>query len=741
MRPISIELQGFGSYVDPAGIDFTDLSLAAITGPNGAGKSTLFDAMLYALFGSTRAGDADSVINTDVDEARVVFCFELDGARYRVTRIRVRNKRTGLSVEADDAQGGWVALSDGSVRGGDEAIGTLLGATAEILLATTILAQGDAARFADAQPVERKRLLGEILGLERYQVLADAAKTKVAVLKAGIATGEARLDELEVLIDAKLFDEAERDRLVDDVMAADLDLGVAQNAFGEAKAELASVAGRVERVHELEGRIAAARRDHTEARTHAQTELDRARADLKGVRDAVLRAERRVAVTTDAESRMPDEAERLVGLQGRLDGGEARRLAIVEAGQRARSDAELAEAAKTRDREERDALLERDSVLGRGDGACFTCGQALDDHTRAQLVTHTRDELTRLETRIADAEAQIAGANTQRNALRDELKRLDLQLGADRDAMAECQRSIGSLRSIVEDAPEAAAALVEAHETLARAEARVGSAEAALEALGTGPDLTELETALDEARGAIGDHAALAERCAHTEARVRAIGDVIATGRERLGALNAKITAADDAATTHAELNVTLGAQRREVVAAEVCVRAFGRDGVPALILAAVARELDHHANTVLDQLSAGQLAVRIETRRDAKTTKSTTETVEITVITSEGERPYLSFSGSERLRVDIAIRVALARVLANRSGRSVRMLAIDEGWGALDPEGVNALVSTLTTLSAAKEFDTILTITHVPEVAAAFPARVLVERNAMGASTVKVLT
>lgn len=60
MRPIKLEMCGFGPYADSQTVDFRGFGkggLFLITGNTGAGKTTIFDGIAYALFGKTSGTD------------------------------------------------------------------------------------------------------------------------------------------------------------------------------------------------------------------------------------------------------------------------------------------------------------------------------------------------------------------------------------------------------------------------------------------------------------------------------------------------------------------------------------------------------------------------------------------------------------------------------------------------------------------------------------------------------------
>jgi len=81
-----------------------------------------------------------------------------------------------------------------------------------------------------------------------------------------------------------------------------------------------------------------------------------------------------------------------------------------------------------------------------------------------------------------------------------------------------------------------------------------------------------------------------------------------------------------------------------------------------------------------------------------------------------------------------MALRLALARLLADREGATVGMLCIDEGgFGALDPEGIAALKETLQALRGM--YRLVLVVSHIPEVADCFEHRIEVVAGAEGST------
>ena len=63
MKPLHLELYGFGAFAEPCKISFTDWQdgeVFLITGETGAGKTTIFDAICFALYGTASGSERES---------------------------------------------------------------------------------------------------------------------------------------------------------------------------------------------------------------------------------------------------------------------------------------------------------------------------------------------------------------------------------------------------------------------------------------------------------------------------------------------------------------------------------------------------------------------------------------------------------------------------------------------------------------------------------------------------------
>ena len=166
--------------------------------------------------------------------------------------------------------------------------------------------------------------------------------------------------------------------------------------------------------------------------------------------------------------------------------------------------------------------------------------------------------------------------------------------------------------------------------------------------------------------------------------------------------------------------------------------RAFGKDGVPALLIEQALPQIEAKANELLDRLSAGEMNIRFLTQRELKSSDAMKETLDIQISDRAGVRDYEMFSGGEAFRINFAIRLALSDVLTRRAGARLQTLVLDEGFGSQDEAGRQRLVEAINTVR--DDFKTILVITHIESLKEAFPTRIEVTKGEKGSELSVVL-
>ncbi|MFH1183732.1 MAG: SMC family ATPase [Chloroflexota bacterium] len=330
----------------------------------------------------------------------------------------------------------------------------------------------------------------------------------------------------------------------------------------------------------------------------------------------------------------------------------------------------------------------------------------LEDVTRildgGEFALEARAKLASLDAALArlgyDATAHDAARLTESGQRAAD--QLHTQLQSARAALAPLENEIRNLESNI--AERAAAS--------ARQESELRNTHAALEAAGADlPDLAQVERAVFELQ----------------EQENRLNQDV--------GAARQKVVVLDDLRERSGELESVRQSLALNIGRHRMLESAFGKDGVPALLIEQALPEVESRANEILDRLSDGRMSVHFETQaayRDPKR-DDLRETLDIKISDGAGKRDYEMYSGGEAFRVNFAIRLALSQVLAGRKGARLQTLVIDEGFGSQDTQGRQRLIETINLVR--HDFAKILLISHLDELKDAFPTRIEVEKTERG--------
>ena len=196
---------------------------------------------------------------------------------------------------------------------------------------------------------------------------------------------------------------------------------------------------------------------------------------------------------------------------------------------------------------------------------------------------------------------------------------------------------------------------------------------------------------------------------------------------QRRGNLEALCARCAELAQEQDQLREKLQDTQRQAWIHQQLDKAFGKDGIQALIIENAVPQIAEEANAILARLTDNRIQVAFESLRDLKK-GGTRETLDVKIADEVGERSYHLYSGGEAFRTNFALRIALSKVLAMRSGTRLHTLFIDEGFGTQDEQGLEQLIEAIQKVS--EDFKKVLIVTHLDQLKAAFPVQIEVTKH-----------
>ncbi|MBR5975698.1 MAG: SMC family ATPase [Clostridiales bacterium] len=193
MKPLLLEMQAFGPYVEKQTINFEELGkdgLFLIKGKTGSGKTTIFDAMTFALYGGSSGDEEVSKggvgrnslaewrcrqVGSDTDTV-VSFTFEESGKKYNFTR-KLIPKRINLSEELSakllHPNGEAKELFENPRKDDlNKKAQEIIGLTKDQFRQVVLLPQGQFEKFIVAESGEKETILKKLFKADQWEKYA-----------------------------------------------------------------------------------------------------------------------------------------------------------------------------------------------------------------------------------------------------------------------------------------------------------------------------------------------------------------------------------------------------------------------------------------------------------------------------------------------------------------------------------------------------------------------------------------
>ena len=777
MKLISLELEYFRQHLDSR-ITFCD-GLTGIIGPNGAGKTTILEAIAWALYGSPAVRGSNETIRSMTCEggakARVCLSFELAGSIYRTTRTLDGSGRSTAVLEADGRalSSGMSEVSAAVARllGMDyrafftsfftgqkdlEFMGSFDTRTRAATI-SRMLGYERLVRAREQANQDRLGLTREIDGLQSG--LPDPNEIKERKNQA-----QRRLSEANAALEAA---EAERRKLLE---AAEK-LRPLVEVSNQKASRHAELSRRIEldRAEVERGalRLAQVRAELADLREKKE-EFEAIRTQLSGFREAADEFKKLGELQKyDAErQRLTGQIAALKQDVGRLEAKE-RHLADAR-DQQLKADAALSEAeALLRDvdakilraREKRIADLHslesrireletqraavsdrRQQIEAAGEeGECPTCERPLGRELPVVLAN--------LDRHIAEIDDSIRSTRDQRAAIQAD----ETEIGSLERSRQSILAQLTELREAKSAADTRVSELTAAGRERAARIADLGQLEGQLSRLPSGFDqarfdeLSQLRESLQPVRDRANQLKPQVDRIPRVEAEESELAAAVSTRSSEIEANEKEIAELAFSAEDHSALAAEFESCRTALSAADVRrAEQQGEVNAAAAILEQAVRDEQTyrskvedlnrkqsdrlHLQTVADAFDALRTDLNDRIRPELESVSSELlsmmtdgryNVIEIgddyrAMIRDDGELKQV-ISGGEDDVMNLALRLAVSQMIAERAGQSFSLLVLDEVFGSLDDTRRENVVTLLQNLK--NRFEQIVLITHVESI------------------------
>lgn len=364
MKPIKLVMSAFGSYAGVTELSFEGVEngIFLITGDTGSGKTTIFDAITFALYGTTSGGKREgrmmrSQYASPTDETYVSLTFLYRGDVYTVRRNpeyereKKRGGRDGKRM-TKESPGVELTLPDGTVYRGrmnetNKRIQEIIGLDRDQFTQIVMIAQGEFLKLLHASTEERKRIFTSIFHTYFYWRVEEelgqhsarlrdrlsALYERISVLAGSLACGEDAAAEERLMRISQ-----EREPELKDLLDLTGSLLEQQSAaLGQTETELA---GQETEVLRLNGDVARLETVNRGIREREETkmrirQLEEQKEEMEQIRH-LLSDDHRAAGVQEKERPYRQACQREGGLRQRLRELEGLLGGSREASQRAR---------------------------------------------------------------------------------------------------------------------------------------------------------------------------------------------------------------------------------------------------------------------------------------------------------------------------------------------------------------------------------------------------------------------
>ena len=840
-------------------LDFTGMTVAALSGRNGHGKSALLDSITWALWGRCRVRSADDLVSLGAEETRVELTFSASNETYRVIRSHKkpsssrRNGVTDLQLQIEQSDH-YIPITEDSIRNTQAKIIDVLSMDYETFINSAFLLQGHSDEFTNKTPSQRKEILANILGLGMYDKYQEEARAQLSELTSHLQNITGAMDYIETDMETLNLDEDaltkniasesnELKKKKEEKTKIEMEWNSKSEEVTRAEIEINQLKQMSDTVLGIENDISFMTKDKEQKQNLYQTfealfneeELiqqnnslfQQSRKDLEaqqkeqavymGLQSKLSEIElliSRYQVSMETQlnqkesevSRYSELVQRLPSLlaeKERLDQALLNTQKLEEEikslqDQEIQLTSQISEAQILSELQKKEGLETADKMklLEHSSSdmhTCPLCQSQLDESTTKKLKDSFQEEIHTKRMQFKENKELIDTLNENLISIKSNTENKTSLL---ENIRSELTTKITIINKQIEDSSNAESEITKLkkecdilHESLNKQDFLQQDQQTRRElitqievSIYDSKMLETLQQYLSDNQNHADLHTKLLSaksQAPETKHQIDELSNRIIQKQQELSELAQNITTIDSkiagAEQLKSELNTVqnlLSQMNEQIRSNEVSIQnlqtqlnrakdskekllkfksdrtdtenkhkiytevanAFGKQGIQAMLIEALIPQIEDETNQLLSKMTDNRLYTTLETTRERRTGKGDPiETLDISIADELGKRSYESYSGGEAFRINLALRIALSKVLARRSGASLPVLFLDEGFGTQDSIGREKILDTISAIS--DQFEKIIVITHLDDLKDAFPTRIEVTKDHEGST------
>ena len=653
-----------------------------LCGNNGSGKTTIIEMITTALFNRCRGVDQkgagmDELIHTGCDSFKIELEFILNNIDYII--IRERNKKSQklkLFINGEDKSGKLMETQ--------QMINNIIKLDYDSFMDTVIIAQGQSASFMNKPPIERKKVIAQILDLNKYDILESYTKDIKKDLKSVLTIQDSKINELFNIIKNKEKYNIEIVSLKNDI----INIG---NKINKLENDLENELTEKAKYDELKKQqLTLINRKNT-----ITNNIDKLKNNIilceKSINDSLKKIKLKETVLDNIDSCTNDIDE----LQNKLTklGENKASLSTKNRILQASIDELKNKAIRLKDYNE---------------AICEFCGQNITPQYKEKHLKQMFVEAKGYKSTLNKNNEQLTIINDSINDTKNKLNSLRIKLNKlnnDKIEIIQCETKLENYNN----------KLIELQERLEQENQYLIEM--------NNVKLVNLENKIF--------------KDINIKNSLNQLRYELTNKNNRLSILENEIKKIEKNEIEYKNIKSEYDNNKKLFSNYELLQKAWSKNGIQALIIDNILPKIENEINKYLNILSNGEIFIKFDTQKIAKN-GNLNETLDIIVSDSNGSRPYERYSGGQRTRIDFAFHIGLAKFLTKQSGVNIDFFVIDEGLGTLDTDGRDSVLETIQNLNSI--FKQIFIISHIDDIKESFATKILVTNNKDEGSKVNLL-